>query len=96
MLYTLLLGDRSEKKGEMGSVQETKRDRGWIVRLIRDGTRCEAVSYPTDRLEGKADMVGLDIVEETACLGVSFRHVPYQCGYPIPTFDPSGKLDLSV
>lgn len=45
MLYTLLLGDRSDKKGgEMGSVQEVKRDRGWIVRLIRDGTRCEAVS----------------------------------------------------
>lgn len=43
-MYTLLLGDRGEKKGEMGMVQEVKRDRGWIVRLIRDGTRTEAVS----------------------------------------------------
>lgn len=56
MLYTLLLGDRSDKKGgEMGSVQEVKRDRGWIVRLIRDGTRCEAVSSSSFHLNSKKE-----------------------------------------
>lgn len=47
MLYTLLLGDRSDKKGEIGSIREVKRDRGWVVKFIRDGTRCEAVSLET-------------------------------------------------
>lgn len=44
MLYALLYGSDRGPRGELPSMQEVRRGRGWIVRLIRDGTRSEVVS----------------------------------------------------
>jgi hypothetical protein len=43
MLYALLYGSDRGPRGELPSMQEVRRGRGWIVRLIRDGTRSEVV-----------------------------------------------------
>lgn len=96
MLYTLLLGDRSETrgKGEPASAQEVKRDRGWIVRLIRDGTRSEAVSGQFSRgvkRRREADKTGLELAQAPKSLDSSGRYVPYQLGYTIPASHFTGE-----
>ena len=51
MLYALLYGSDRGPRGELPSMQEVRRGRGWLVRLIRDGTRSEVVRLHATRME---------------------------------------------
>lgn len=73
-----------------------KRDRSWIVRYIRDGTRCEAVSYNDSRWSRvSAQMLtpssGLEVVEEKKDGRFASDDLQYRRGHQLQKAHPSSE-----
>lgn len=79
--------DWDDAGGEEGPRVGGQADKGWDEE--RSGKSGRSLRFGK---ETKLTLPGLDIVEETACLGISVPHVPYQLGHPIPTPHPPSKL----
>lgn len=73
-----------------------KRDRSWIVRYIRDGTRCEAVSYDDSQWSRvSAQMLtlssGLEVVEEKKDGRFASDDLQHRRGHQLQKAHPSSK-----